>query len=194
MNTTNTDNEKYSTIKKINRGRIVTPVGKAYWAYLDKPEEFNGQPTNNYSIQVEFTKEGTQALKSELLRVLEEAKQAPKFSGKQWKKEPNISLKEGKDNSVRFKFASKVSYIDHTTHEEKPINIQLFNSKGDKLKPSDTPIPVGNKVRICFKPVPYHINRNNNGIRLQLEALLLLEEATNEDTNYPSASSYGLTD
>lgn len=88
MNTTNTDNEKYSTIKKINRGRIVTPVGKAYWAYLDKPEEFNGQPTNNYSIQVEFTKEGTQALKSELLRVLEEAKQALSFQGNHGKGNP----------------------------------------------------------------------------------------------------------
>ena len=169
----------------INRN-MVAPKGTAMWAYLDKPEEFNGSIVG-YTITLVPSKEDADKLISQLEEVLEEAKQDERFKGRKWAAEPMMGYKEDANGNLVFKFKQKASYVDKKGRTHK-LGVRIFDAVGNPMNPKATIIGNGSIIRVAFTPIPFNVNKNVNGVSLRLEAVqvLKLEEYKKDTTNMGS--------
>lgn len=175
--------ENSNNTNTINRN-MVTPKGTAMWAYLDKPEEFNGSIVG-YTITLVPSKEDADKLVSQLEEVLEEAKHNDdRFKGKKWAEEPMMGYKEDANGNLVFKFKQKASYVDKKGRTHK-LGVRIFDAVGNPLNPKATIIGNGSIIRVAFTPIPFNVNKNVNGVSLRLEAVqvLKLEEYKKDTTN-----------
>ena len=170
---------------------MVTPKGTAMWAYLDKPEEFNGNIVG-YTITFVPSKEDADKLISQLEEVLEDAKQDERFKGKKWATEPLMGYKEDADGNIVFKFKQKVSYVDKMGQTHK-LGVRIFDSIGNPIDPRKTIIGNGSIIRVAFVPVPFNVNKNINGLSLKLRAVQVLKLEEYKKKDYTHMDSFGFT-
>lgn len=177
--------ENNNNNNNINRN-MVTPKGTAMWAYLDKPEEFNGTVVG-YTITLVPSKEDADKLISQLEEVLEEAKQDERFKDRKWAAEPMMGYKEDAKGNIVFKFKQKASYVDKKGKTHK-LGVRIFDAVGNPMNPKATIIGNGSIIRVAFTPIPFNVNKNVNGVSLRLEAVqvLKLEEYKKDTTNMGS--------
>ena len=152
---------------------MVTPKGTAMWAYLDKPEEFNGSIVG-YTITLVPSKADADKLISQLEEVLEEAKQDDRFKGRKWAAEPMMGYKEDANGNLVFKFKQKASYVDKKGQTHK-LGVRIFDAVGNPMNPNATIIGNGSIIRVAFTPIPFNVNKNVNGVSLRLEAVQVLK-------------------
>lgn len=166
----------------INRN-MVTSKGTAMWAYLDKPEEFNGSIVG-YTITLVPSKADADKLISQLEDVLEDAKQNDeRFKGKKWAAEPMMGYKEDADGNIVFKFKQKMSYVDKKGQTHK-LGVRVFDAVGNPIDPTKIIIGNGSIIRVAFTPTPFNVNKSVNGLSLKLQAVqvLKLEEYKKHDS------------
>lgn len=176
----------------INRN-MVTPKGTAMWAYLDKPEEFNGSIVG-YTITLVPSKADADKLISQLEEVLEEAKsQDERFKGKKWAAEPLMGYKEDAEGNIVFKFKQKVSYVDKKGQTHK-LGVRVFDAVGNPIDPKKIIIGNGSIIRVAFTPTPFNVNKSVNGLSLRLQAVqvLKLEEYKKQDST--KMDSFGFSE
>lgn len=180
-----------NTNTNINRN-MVTPKGTAMWAYLDKPEEFNGTVVG-YTITLVPSKEDADKLINQLEEVLEEAKQDERFKGRKWAAEPLMGYKEDADGNIVFKFKQKVSYVDKMGQTHK-LGVRIFDSIGNPIDPKKTIIGNGSIVRVAFAPVPFNVNKNINGLSLKLQAVQVLKLEEYKKHDFTKMDSFGFSE
>lgn len=176
-----------------NNRTMVTPKGTAMWAYLDKPEEFNGSIVG-YTITLVPSKADADKLISKLEDVLEDAKQNDeRFKGRKWAAEPLMGYKEDANGNIVFKFKQKVSYVDKKGQTHK-LGVRIFDAVGNPIDPKKTIIGNGSIIRVAFTPIPFNVNKNVNGLSLRLQAVqvLKLEEYKKQDST--KMDSFGFSE
>lgn len=176
-----------------NNRTMVTPKGNAMWAYLDKPEEFNGSIVG-YTITLVPSKADADKLISQLEDVLEDAKQNDeRFKGRKWAAEPMMGYKEDADGNIVFKFKQKVSYVDKKGQTHK-LGVRVFDAVGNPIDPKKIIIGNGSIIRVAFTPTPFNVNKSVNGLSLRLQAVqvLKLEEYKKQDST--KMDSFGFSE
>lgn len=148
---------------------ITTQKGQCLYAYLDKPEVFEGKEMG-YSIQFKTDKEGTDKLIKAIHEELEAAKASPEFRGKKWSSEPFLGYRE-KDGDIIFKFKASTSYKTRTG-EVMQRHIPVFDSQNHEV--TDKTMGNGSTVRINFTIIPFNMNARMNGVSLRLNAVQLI--------------------
>lgn len=176
----------------INRN-MVTPKGTAMWAYLDKPEEFNGTVVG-YTITLVPSKEDADKLINQLEEVLEEAKkQDERFKGRKWAAEPMMGYKEDAEGNIVFKFKQKVSYVDKKGQTHK-LGVRIFDSIGNPIDPRKTIIGNGSIIRVAFTPTPFNVNKSVNGLSLKLQAVQVLKLEEYKKHDFTKMDSFGFSE
>lgn len=151
----------------------VTPKGKAFYAYLRKPEMYKGQELG-YSIQISFdsTKE-TEEFKNKILDEFEKAKSEIELKvGKKWSKEPTIGMHTLPDGTVTFKFKCKSTYKTKAGEEVKRT-IPVVDAKGHPIKANN--LGNGSIIRISYSMSPYWMSSIMNGMSLYLRGVQVLK-------------------
>lgn len=149
---------------------MTTPKGEALYAYLTKPEVYEGKEMG-YSIQMKFSEEDTQKMKEAIQSELEAAKASPDFKGKKWSAEPFLGYKEKDDGDVIFKFKMGTEYKMKTGEVKKRV-VPVFDSNGHVVK--DAEIGNGSIVRVNFSMIPFNMNPRMNGISMRLNAVQIV--------------------
>lgn len=180
-----------NTNTNVNRN-MVTPKGTAMWAYLDKPEEFNGTVVG-YTITLVPSKEDADKLISQLEEVLEEAKQDERFKGRKWAAEPMMGYKEDADGNTVFKFKQKVSYVDKKGQTHK-LGVRIFDAVGNPIDPKKTIIGNGSIIRVAFTPTPFNVNKSVNGLSLKLQAVQVLKLEEYKKHDFTKMDSFGFSE
>jgi len=176
----------------INR-TMVTPKGTAMWAYLDKPEEFNGTVVG-YTITLVPSKADADKLISQLEEVLEDAKQNDeRFKGKKWAAEPLMGYKEDAEGNIVFKFKQKVSYVDKKGQTHK-LGVRIFDAVGNPIDPKKTIIGNGSIIRVAFTPTPFNVNKSVNGLSLKLQAVQVLKLEEYKKQDFTKMDSFGFSE
>lgn len=156
---------------KANR---LTVRGIAHWPKLKTPDSYNGNVIG-WTIQVEPNAEEFKRVKKELALALEAAKSDKEFDGKAWLPEPNMGILEDKNGNLLFKFKKVHEFIDKKTKEVIQTTVPIYDKYG---QPADYDIGNGSEVVVAFTPRAYHMNKNNNGLSLRLDAVQVLELKT----------------
>lgn len=180
-----------NTNTNVNRN-MVTPKGTAMWAYLDKPEEFNGSIVG-YTITFVPSKEDADKLISQLEEVLEEAKQDERFKGRKWAAEPMMGYKEDAEGNIVFKFKQKVSYVDKKGQTHK-LGVRIFDAVGNPIDPKKTIIGNGSIIRVAFTPTPFNVNKSVNGLSLKLQAVQVLKLEEYKKHDFTKMDSFGFSE
>lgn len=171
---------------------MVTPKGTAMWAYLDKPEEFNGTVVG-YTITLVPSKEDADKLISQLEEVLEEAKQDERFKGRKWAAEPMMGYKEDAEGNIVFKFKQKVSYVDKKGQTHK-LGVRVFDAVGNPFDPKKIIIGNGSIIRVAFTPTPFNVNKSVNGLSLKLQAVQVLKLEEYKKQDFTKMDSFGFSE
>lgn len=145
-----------------------TPIGKAFYAFLEKPSVYNGIE-QGYEVQLMLSKEETDELLETIEKEWEAYKEAnPKNNYKRCN--PNFAIKETDDGDVLFKFKAKhkYEYKGETVTRTTPI----FDAEGKPLKN----VIVGNnsEIKVAFTLVPYYVSSTVCGVRLQMDAVQII--------------------
>lgn len=154
--------------KKIFK-KVTSPRGEALYAYLKKPEEYEGEAVG-YTIQVKFSKEDTDKLIAVHEAELEAAKKSDQFKSKKWNS-PRLGYREDKDGDIVFKFKMKHEFkskAGETIHRTVPV----FDAKGN---PIDVSVGNGSTIRIAYQIIPYHKSSANCGLSLFMDAVQVIE-------------------
>lgn len=150
----------------------VTPKGECYYAFLRKPEMYEGNEIG-YSIQIKMSEKDSKAFEDKLLTALEDAKDSFDLkAGKKWSKEPSIGKHTLKDGSVVFKFKAKTE-MKSKTGEIKKRTILVVDAFNHPIKAED--LGNGSIVKIAYAAAPYWMNNNVNGMALYLRGVQVLK-------------------
>lgn len=150
----------------------VTPKGECYYAFLRKPEMYEGNEIG-YSIQIKMSEKDAQEFEDMLLTALEDAKDSFELkAGKKWSKEPSIGKHTLKDGSVVFKFKAKTE-MKSKTGEIKKRTILVVDAFNHPIKAED--LGNGSIVKIAYAAAPYWMNNNVNGMALYLRGVQVLK-------------------
>lgn len=163
---------------------MTTPDGEAFYAYLVKPEMFNGND-NGFNIQVKFDEEKTKYMQEVLEAELEAAKSHPDFKGKKWSAEPFLGFREDKNGDIIFRFKAS-SELKLRGGETKKRVIPVFDSTGKRVKNAE--MGNGSIVKVNFSIIPFYMNNRTNGLSLRLNAVQILSLVPFGQKN---AESYG---
>lgn len=168
--------------------------GTAYWAHVQKPEEYSGSQIG-YSIVVDLEDdEKLEKLQVHLANVFnEEAKEQG------WKLDPkttlNLPIKENTtangETRECIKAKTKHEYQNKTTGEIVKRSVPIFDEYGEPA-PKGTLIGNGSKVQINCTPHCYMINRKNFGVTLRLNAICVFE-LVEYSAGERNANSYGFS-
>lgn len=148
----------------------MTIKGIARWPKLTNPDTYNGQIIG-WTIQVEPAEGEYDRLMKEFSEQLAMAKTDKEFDGKQWLEHPNIGIVENKDGTKCFKFKKIYEFRDKKTGELVRTNVPIYDKHG---VPCEVEIGNGSEIIVAFSPRPYHMNKNNNGLSLRLDAVQVL--------------------
>lgn len=150
----------------------ITPKGECYYAFLRKPEMYEGNEIG-YSIQIKMSEKDAQEFEDMLLTALEDAKDSFELkAGKKWSKEPSIGKHTLKDGSVVFKFKAKTE-MKSKTGEIKKRTILVVDAFNHPIKAED--LGNGSIVKIAYAAAPYWMNNNVNGMALYLRGVQVLK-------------------
>lgn len=151
----------------------VTPKGKAYYAYLRKPEMYEGKELG-YSIQIAFdNQKEADAFKNKILDEFEKAKSDFELKpGKKWSKEPTIGMHTLSDGTVTFKFKCKRTYKTKAGDTVKRT-IPVVDAKGHPIKANN--LGNGSIVRVSYSMSPYWMSNMVNGMSLYLRGVQVLK-------------------
>lgn len=150
----------------------VTPKGECYYAFLRKPEMYEGNEVG-YSIQIKMSEKDSKAFEDKLLTALEDAKDSFDLrAGKKWSKEPSYGKHVMKDGSVVFKFKAKTE-MKSKTGEIKKRTILVVDAHNNPIKAED--LGNGSIVKIAYAAAPYWMNNNVNGMALYLRGVQVLK-------------------
>lgn len=158
----------------------ITPEGLAQYAFLSKPETFNGEEVG-YSITLRMNDEDTKEFVAMLNGILDKAKE----NGKKWRKEPYMGMHTDADGHVVFKFKAKATV---TTRGGETIKrtIPVVDAHCNPMKV--TSLGNGTVVRIAYSLSPYWVSSNVNGIGLYLNAVQVVKYVP-----YTPKKSFGFT-
>lgn len=159
----------------------VTPEGLAQYAFLNKPETFNGEEVG-YSITLRMNDEDTKEFVAMLNGLLDKAKEE---NGKKWRKEPYMGMHADADGHIVFKFKAK-SMVKTRGGETVKRTIPVVDSKCNPMKVSS--LGNGTIVRIAYSLSPYWVSSNVNGIGLYLNAVQVVKYVP-----YTPKKDYGFT-
>lgn len=150
----------------------VTPKGECYYAFLRKPEMYEGNEIG-YSIQIKMSKKDAQEFEDMLITALEDAKDSFELkAGKKWSKEPSIGKHTLKDGSVVFKFKAKTE-VKSKTGEVKKRTILVVDAYNHPIKAED--LGNGSIIKVAYAASPYWMNNNVNGMALYLRGVQVLK-------------------
>lgn len=150
----------------------VTPKGECYYAFLRKPEMYEGNEIG-YSIQIKMSEKDAQEFEDMLLTALEDAKDSFELkAGKKWSKEPSIGKHTLKDGSVVFKFKAKTE-MKSKTGEIKKRTILVVDAHNNPIKAED--LGNGSIIKVAYAAAPYWMNNNVNGMALYLRGVQVLK-------------------
>ncbi len=178
---------------------FTTPVGTVEpYAYLTKPDYGNeekgfGNPRGIRKASLTFREDDPaivrlieiiQRAHSENYAALEQAYQDNPPVVARGKKplvpyEGEMPFFFNGDGTVTLKFSAYASYIDPKTKESKPINCNLFDSRGKRIEDAPAFIGGGSKCKIRFSMFPYgYSNVAGASVKLQLDSVMVVELAT----------------
>lgn len=150
----------------------VTPKGECYYAFIRRPETYEGQELG-YSIQISFSEKETETFRQMLLDEFEKAKESFELKpGKKWSKEPSIGEHTLSDGTVAFKFKCKKTYKTKAG-EEMTRTVPVVDAKGHPIKANN--LGNGSIIRVSFAASPYWMNNNTNGLALYLRGVQVLK-------------------
>lgn len=150
----------------------ITPKGECYYAFLRKPEMYEGNEIG-YSIQIKMSEKDAQEFEDMLLTALEDAKDSFELkAGKKWSKEPSIGKHTLKDGSVVFKFKAKTE-MKSKTGEIKKRTILVVDAFNHPIKAED--LGNGSIIKVAYAAAPYWMNNNVNGMALYLRGVQVLK-------------------
>lgn len=151
----------------------VTPKGTAYYAFLRRPEMFQGQEVG-YSIQISFQDDKqTEEFTNYIMAEFEKAKSSIELKpGKRWSKEPTIGMHVLQDGTVTFKFKAKRTYKTKAG-EEMTRTIPVVDAKGHPIKAAN--LGNGSIVKIAFSMSPYWMSNTTNGMAMYLRGVQVLK-------------------
>lgn len=159
---------------------ITTEVGTFRYASLLQTEKFK-QPdgsikdTGKFTVQVRFTPEFTEKLKARILAEWEKFEETIEpAKRKKMKIEPNIGIKEDKDENEYFKFSMNhiIKCKDGSTFEK---NVPIFDAKKNSIAKDLTSIGNGTKGRIAFEVNPFMMTATNYGCSLRLSGVQITD-------------------
>lgn len=145
----------------------VTPEGLAQYAYLSKPEVWEGKEIG-YTITLRMNDKDTQDFLDKLNGILEKAKE----NGKKWRKEPFMGIHKDAEGHIVFKFkaSSKVTTRGGETIKR---TIPIVDAK---CQPLDVKyLGDGTVVKVAYSLSPYWVSSAVNGIGLYLSAVQVIK-------------------
>lgn len=148
--------------------------GIAQWPKLKTPDSYNGNIIG-YTIQVKPSDAEFKRVKKELQSILDASKNDKEFEGKGWLPEPNLGILEDKEGNFLFKFKKVHEFKDKKTGDIVKTSVPIYDKYGN---PVDYDIGNGSEVVVAFSPRAYHMNKNNNGLSLRLDAVQVIELKT----------------
>lgn len=173
--------------KKKQYKQVVTPMGKALFPHLDKPEMYEGKDVG-FTITVKFNEKDTKNLIDIIDSELEKAKSEITLkAGQKWSAEPFLGYKEDKNGDIVFKFKTSdvIKLKDGTILNRK---VPVFDAHNNKI---ETPtFGNGSDVKVAFQLVPFWVSKAVNGVSLRLVAVQLINKV--EFGNH-TADEYGFT-
>lgn len=150
----------------------VTPAGLAKYAFISKPETWQGTEVG-YSVQIKMSEEDTKAFMEQLTDELEKAKESIELKpGKRWSKEPSMSMRTDAEGNILFKFKAKTTI---TTRGGETIkrSIPVVDAKGHPMH--ITSLGDGSIIKVAYSASPYWMSNNQNGMTLYLRAIQVLK-------------------
>lgn len=150
----------------------VTPAGLAKYAFISKPETWQGSEVG-YSVQIKMSEEDSRKFMEHLLDELEKAKETFDLKpGKRWSKEPSLSMRMDADENILFKFKAKTSV---TTRGGDVIKrtIPVVDAKGHPMHIKS--LGDGSIIKVAYSAAPYWMSNNQNGMSLYLRAIQVLK-------------------
>lgn len=148
--------------------------GTALWAFLSKPQTYNGKEIG-YEITVVVSEEAKEKIKEYLLSVyIDEVKGGSLKNVKlDPKVDPMLPIKETKEG-WEIKARTKHFYKDKNTGEERKKTIPVFDKYGRPL-PENALVGNGSVVQVSATPRAFSANSRTYGMTLQLNAVLVTE-------------------
>ena len=151
--------------------KFVTPAGELLYPYLDKAEEYKGKSTGKLSAQLRLSEENTKAFIAKMQGELRKAAEAPEFRGMKWSKTPKLGDRKDKNGDILFKY--KTNEIIKTKDGDVKRKVPIFDAKGKPL--TGAKLGHGSTVKIAGSAFPYYESEDDNGFRVYLDAIQVLE-------------------
>ncbi len=151
--------------------------GIASWAHLDKPEDFNGKSTGNYTITITPTVEDAQRMEKMATEAWENYKENNKsLANKKLRSEPYIGQKTDKDGNIQYKFAASEK-IHLRNGDVLQRTIPIFDGAGNEVtkKLKKKGIGNGSEVVVSYQLYPYYNASNAFGVSLRLQGIQILK-------------------
>lgn len=145
----------------------VTPEGLAQYAFLSKPEVWDGKEVG-YTITLRMNDKDTQDFLDKLNGILEKAKE----NGKKWRKEPFMGIHQDAEGHTVFKFKAN-STVKTRGGETIKRTIPVVDSKCKPMTVAS--LGNGTVVRVAYSLSPYWVSSAVNGIGLYLRAVQVVK-------------------
>lgn len=141
--------------------------GKAYWAKVRTPEEWQGNPVG-FSVQVEMPPENLQKMKDYFTQKIKEEV----FPDKKFVGEITLPIKDNNGTDT-VKVRTKHYYVDKATGQQVPKHIPVYNEYGE-LIPEDVLIGNGSDVEVACNAKYYYEGQKKWGVRLYLNSMMVV--------------------
>lgn len=153
--------------------QAISPVGKALWATLNKPDtKFN--EAGIYSVKLEITGDDAQKLSAFLDTKLQESiAEAKKENVGKKIKEASAPYEWTNDNTIAVNFKMKASGIKKSGEpwSRKPA---LFDAKGKPLV-GEVMVGAGSMLSVAYEASPFYTSLIGAGVSLRLNAVQIVQ-------------------
>jgi hypothetical protein len=196
-----------TTTKKKKRETLVTPEGKAQYAWLTKADDKFGDPV--YKVNLILEGKEADSLKDSIDRQVDESlktsqkdlKEKAKAKGKKAATlTPEYPYDEMEDGSIAFKFKLKKQGFNKATNETWENSVALFDSAHNAIT-EDIIVGGGSTIQVAYQVIPYSMSSSKTaGISLRLQAAMILSlqsggnEATAEGFGFNTAEGGYVSD
>lgn len=140
--------------------------GKALWAKVRKPEEWQGAPVG-FSVQVIMPPEQLEKMKEYLTTKVQEEYAGKKFTGA-----ITLPIKETDKGEEAVKVKTKHYYVDKATGQQVTKHIPVYNEYGEII-PEDVLIGNGSDVEVACNVKYFYEDAKKWGARLYLNSMMV---------------------
>jgi hypothetical protein len=138
---------------------MTTPVGKASWAWLTRPQAEDQYGNVNYSITLELDKEGADELCKKVNNCLQEYKKNPPEDAKKIKTVMELDADGDflqSDGSYKVKFKAVAERTNSKTGKKFTVRgpIKVVDTSGNEV-PENIWVTNGSDVAVAFRPNPW---------------------------------------